>query len=197
MRYPDVANSALGLSLVALLVTFGLRTGSDRKPVVKRPSKWADVPAVLAAVQAPSIAIETLEGDTVEIAVDSQPNLVIAYRTTCPYSGASVKQWQDLASTRCDLRLALVSSEPIERQVAYWRLRPWTARPGCAPIAIGRPVSPAAFSRGFGVTGFPTHYAIDQRGVATGMWRGAVPSGVARDSLLAGLQRRLSSAPQE
>lgn len=185
-----LAGVALFVSAVALISIVGGSWWSKRSALLG-PSTWSAIPEVLSATPAPAFLVETLDGDTVAAPRSGSRSLLIAYKTTCRFCEASLRNWQRVVAEICDdVQVVLVSNEPISVQQQYWQSKRAFRVSECdgrGPV-IGRVVDVREFAEGYGIRATPIHLVIDEDGHVIRTWRGAVGRRAGRDSLIAALR---------
>lgn len=183
------ASVALALSGLALVVVLSTVWWSNRSRLMGG-TNWASIPAILGDTPVPQFLLETLDGDTLGLPRIGQRNLLIVYSTTCRFCDISVNTWRQVVSRTCgDAQVIMASREPVDVQRDYWsRQRPPLSGRECPSPLIGRILDPVSFGRGYAVRGTPTHFVIDERGLAMKMWRGAAARPAASDSIVDALR---------
>jgi hypothetical protein len=185
-----VGNVVLAASALLLAAALFMNVGQRFHPIGS--GGWVPSPLDSASVGALAVEFETLDGARRSISSAVTADMLIVYRTTCRYCGASRRHWARLireVPALCSGRTVLISAEPIEVQKDYWAEWDWRL-PDCNEPEVGRPSDLEGFRASSGVYAVPTHLILDDSGIASRAWVGAIASRKARRELGTAFERQ-------
>ena len=138
----------------------------------------ADQVRALEGEPVPSFAIETADGDTMQLPGDARGGYILIYhRTTCRYCVASVPAWKALVDA-CRVPIVFVSLEPAAQQSEAYQIGSQERR--CSP-RYGTPLDTVQFLLDYRARGTPIAYAISRKGLIESIWVGALPDPAGTD----------------
>lgn len=194
-RTNDRASLVLLFSAVILCGAVGLRLLDSRATPVADGS-WTPVSEEMVGTALAPFPVVTLGFDTIDIPAKRSSSIVVAYRTDCRSCDASLPHWKELTTQLCSTPVVLVSPEPVETQADYWVAKDWETPPGCLSPVIGRPANPDDFSDLYSPRAVPALYIMDEANVPSAVWRGAIATPAARDTVYRTVQLIIQSAGQ-